>query len=402
MSVALGSPIGDALISAVATLAGHLGLTVTIEGIETPQQAVLASALKCQYGQGYLWSEPVAAAAVTVGAAPPLAVPSIGSRLGVGPPVPWQQHHPDPCRGDALVAGPNAVAHAGQPALGPTLAAAVLEATPDATAVVDEAGTIVAINRAWRMFALDYGGTEASTGVGVNYLQVCERAAHSGSAEARQVYADLSAVLAGRYREAELEYPCSSPAIGRWFLLRISRLSGSGSGAVISHVNITRRKMAENELAHGASHDPLTGLANRTLLHARLRKALARPNRREGVGTGVLFVDLDGFKVINDTFGHAAGDEVLQTVAHRLRELTRPSDTIGRLGGDEFAVVIPGTGQPRLTQLAAAIDGALSQPHRIYGRIMIVSGSIGTHLALAGDDPKAALHAADTAMYAAK
>jgi len=129
---------------------------------------------------------------------------------------------------------------------------------------------------------------------------------------------------------------------------------------------------------------------------------LARPNRREGVGTGVLFVDLDGFKVINDTFGHAAGDEVLQTVAHRLRELTRPSDTIGRLGGDEFAVVIPGTGQPRLTQLAAAIDGALSEPHRIYGRIVTVSGSIGTHLALAGDDAKAALHAADTAMYAAK
>lgn len=257
MSVALGTPIGDALISAVATLAGHLGLTVTIEGIETPQQAALASALKCQYGQGYLWSEPVPAGAVTIGAAPPLAVPSIGSRPGVGPPVPGR-HHPDPCRGDALVAGPNAVAHAGQPALEPTLAAAVLEATPDATAVVDEAGTIVAINRAWRMFALDYGGTEASTGVGVNYLQVCERAAHSGSAEARQVYADLSAVLAGRYREAELEYPCSSPAIGRWFLLRIPRLSGSGSGAVISHVNITRRKMAENELARGASHDPLT------------------------------------------------------------------------------------------------------------------------------------------------
>jgi len=154
MSVALGSPIGDALISAVASLAGHLGLTVTIEGIETPQQAVLASALECQYGQGYLWSEPVPAAAVTIGAAPPPAVPSSGSKPGIGR------------RGDALVADPNAVAHAGQPALGPTLAAAVLEATPDATAVVDEAGTIVAINRAWRMFALDNGGTEASTGVG--------------------------------------------------------------------------------------------------------------------------------------------------------------------------------------------------------------------------------------------
>ncbi len=388
MSLALGTPIGDALVGAIARLARNLNLSLTVEGIETPRQAALALAMGCQFGQGYLWSRPVPAADVAGRSAPAGPPPTGTSSVG-----------PAAVPEDAPLGHPKSGALGWEPELGPQLAAAVLEVTPDATAVLDEHGTIVAINRSWRMFALDNGGTEASIGVGVNYLQVCERAARNGCAEAGQVYADLSAVLAGQYREAELEYPCPSPAIGRWFLLRISRLSGLTSGAVVSHVNITRRKMAEDELAHGASHDPLTGLANRTLLNARLTKALARP--RDGVGTGVLVLDLDEFKAVNDTYGHAAGDEVLQTVAHRLRGLVRPGDTIGRLGGDEFAVVIPGTGRPRIIELTAAIRASLARPHRIYGRSVTVGASVGSHLAV-GDNPEEAMHTADIAMYAAK
>jgi GGDEF domain-containing protein len=149
-------------------------------------------------------------------------------------------------------------------------------------------------------------------------------------------------VLDGETVHSELEYACPSPAASRWFLLRLVPLSGGTGGAVVSHVNITRRKMAEQALVHEAAHDPLTGLANRSLFADQLAAALApRPDQVTGSQVGLLFLDVDGFKEINDTYGHDAGDEVLLTVAHRLRSNVRPQDTVARLGGDEFAVAAP-------------------------------------------------------------
>jgi diguanylate cyclase (GGDEF)-like protein len=279
----------------------------------------------------------------------------------------------------------------------------VLDALPDATAVLDQSGTIIAVNHAWRMFTIDNGGTEETTGVGVNYLDVCTRSARAGSADAAQVAADLREVLAGDRVEADLEYPCPAPAIGRWFLLRLTRLTGPTPGVVASHVNITRRKAAENELAHAASHDPLTGLANRTLLSVRLEAALVpRPGHPRSPDVGVLYLDLDGFKPINDTYGHGAGDEVLLAVARRLRDLVRTGDTIARLGGDEFAFVAPRMKPVGLTALVARIGASLAAPHRIHGNPVVVGCSIGTHLASVGDDAAAALQHADHAMYAVK
>ena len=146
------------------------------------------------------------------------------------------------------------------------LAGAVLDALPDATAVLDNSGSIVAVNHAWRMFALDNGGHPGATGVGVNYLDLCARSAAAGCEDAHLAAVGLRAVLSGETVHSELEYPCPSPAVSRWFLLRITPLAGAISGAVASHVNITRRKMAEQALAHEAAHDPLTGLANRRKL----------------------------------------------------------------------------------------------------------------------------------------
>jgi diguanylate cyclase (GGDEF)-like protein len=284
-----------------------------------------------------------------------------------------------------------------------TLAASVLDALPDATAVLDHSGRIIAVNHAWRMFTIDNGGTDDATGVGVNYLDVCNRSAAAGNADAAQVAADLREVLAGHRIEADLEYPCPAPSIGRWFLLRLTRLTGPTPGVVASHVNITRRKAAENELAHAASHDPLTGLANRTLLSVRLEAALTpRLGQPRSPDVGVLYLDLDGFKPINDTFGHGAGDEVLLAVARRLRDLVRVGDTIGRLGGDEFAFVAPRMKTIGLAALAARIESSLAEPHRIHGHSVVVGCSIGTHLATVGDDSAAALQHADRAMYIVK
>ena len=154
------------------------------------------------------------------------------------------------------------------------LAGAVMDALPDATAVVDPDGTMVAVNRAWLMFAMDNGGQPESTGVGVNYFDLCARSVAAGCEDAQRAADGLRAVLAGYTVHSEVEYPCPSPAVNRWFLLRITPLAGDVTGAVMSHVNITRRKMAEQELAHEAAHDPLTGLANRGLFADRLTAAL--------------------------------------------------------------------------------------------------------------------------------
>jgi diguanylate cyclase (GGDEF)-like protein len=286
---------------------------------------------------------------------------------------------------------------------GDWLAAAVLDALPDATAVLDATGTIVGVNHTWRMFAIDNGGRPEATGPGINYLQVCTRSAAAGCQDAADVAAGLRAVLAGDTVEAELEYPCPSPAAGRWFLLRITPLAGPTPGAVVSHVNITRRKTAEQTLAHEAAHDPLTGLANRTLFTDRLTAALTpRPGRPARGAVGVLYLDLDGFKPVNDTHGHAAGDEVLLATAHRLRAAIGPQDTAARLGGDEFAVIAPRITATGLTGLATRISNALADPHLIHGHRIAVPASVGSHLATPGDPATDVVHRADQAMYAVK
>ena len=287
--------------------------------------------------------------------------------------------------------------------VGDRLAGAVLDALPDATAVLDNSGSIVAVNRTWRMFALDNGGHPGTTGAGVSYLDVCTRAAAAGCEDAHTAAAGLRAVLAGETVHSELEYPCPSPVANRWFLLRITPLAGAMPGAVVSHVNITRRKMAEQTLAHEAAHDPLTGLANRGLFTARLTAALTpRSGRPVRADVGVLYLDLDWFKEVNDTYGHDAGDEVLLITAHRLCAQVRPQETVARLGGDEFAVTAPRITADGLAGLAGRITGALAEPYLIHGHWIRVPASVGTHLAAPGDRVGDALRHADQAMYVVK
>ncbi len=280
---------------------------------------------------------------------------------------------------------------------------ALLDAMPDATAVLDREGTITAVNHAWRMFSLDNGGDPERTGTGINYFEVCERAAAAGCADAGDVAEGLQAVLKGRSVESDLEYPCPSPAVGRWFVLRATLIQGSEPGLLVGHVNISRRKMAERDLERQASEDPLTSLANRSQFTERLGKALLpRPGRRAEADVGLLYLDLDKFKPINDTFGHAAGDEVLQTVAARLRATVRPQDTTARLGGDEFAIVAPRITAGELAGLAERVKRAIEIPQVIHGREVAVGASVGTFLAAAGADLAESLRQADEAMFAVK
>jgi len=279
----------------------------------------------------------------------------------------------------------------------------VLDALPDATAILDRQGTIVAVNRTWRMFALDNGGRPEATGVGVNYLDVCALAAETGCADAGEVLTGLKSVLSGGTVESDREYPCPSPTVGRWFTSRITPIRGSTGGAVVSHVNISRRVRSEQILAHQASHDPLTGLANRLLFAEELDRALRTQGGRRSRGeVGVLYIDLDHFKSVNDTYGHDAGDEVLLDVAHRLRSRLRPQDCVARLGGDEFAICTQGLTTEGLAELALRLEAALAEPHHLHGREVVVGASVGLHLAAPGESVGAAVGLADQAMYDVK
>ncbi|MEO8329457.1 MAG: PAS domain-containing protein, partial [Candidatus Nanopelagicales bacterium] len=125
------------------------------------------------------------------------------------------------------------------------VASRLLDALPDATAILDQDGTIVAVNRVWRMFSLDNGGDDAKTGVGTNYLDVCERSSARGCSDATVVANGIGEVLAGETVERDFEYACPSPAVGRWFISRITGIHLDSPGVLVSHTNITRRKIAE-------------------------------------------------------------------------------------------------------------------------------------------------------------
>lgn len=166
--------------------------------------------------------------------------------------------------------------------------------------------------------------------------------------------------------------------------------------------DITEKRRSENQIAYMAHHDALTDLANRTLLQQRLEAAVERARR--GHRFAVLCLDLDRFKTINDTFGHAVGDDLLRTIAERLRNCVRRTDTVARLGGDEFAVIYSPCAAPRdATAIARRIGDAIRKPMIIKGHEVTVDSSIG--IAVARDDkcdPDTLMHQADLAMYRAK
>jgi diguanylate cyclase (GGDEF)-like protein len=171
---------------------------------------------------------------------------------------------------------------------------------------------------------------------------------------------------------------------------------------VVNTRDVTERKERER-LTHQAFHDPLTNLANRALFSHRVDEALAR-RPPEDDSMAILFVDLDDFKEVNDTYGHLFGDEVLKIAAKRLTGCVRSADTLARYGGDEFAVLVEGiVDAEELTHLARRLLAALEPPLDLGGRKVPVSASIGiARFPDAGTTSARLLRSADLAMYAAK
>ncbi len=188
---------------------------------------------------------------------------------------------------------------------------------------------------------------------------------------------------------------------GRVLEIRTQMLASGG--AVRTYTDITERRRSEERIRHMAHHDALTGLANRTLLNDRLNQAVKQVGRN-GSALAVFALDLDRFKSINDAFGHAAGDCLLQQVGRRLEGVVRATDTLARLGGDEFVVVQTDVGQPvAAEELARRLVAALAQPFEVDGNKLRIGISIGIALYPEdGDDATLLLKNADTALYRAK
>jgi diguanylate cyclase (GGDEF)-like protein len=169
------------------------------------------------------------------------------------------------------------------------------------------------------------------------------------------------------------------------------------------HRDIAHRKQAEAELAFMALHDPLTGLDNRVLFTDKLSQALSRSERRPGT-VAVMFVDLDGFKAINDRLGHAAGDEVLRALAKRLRIALRPGDTASRFGGDEFVIFCEEIASDlEATRIAYRLHDAIVRPMPLTSGEVVITASIGIALARQpAADPETLVREADAAVYRAK
>ena len=188
-----------------------------------------------------------------------------------------------------------------------------------------------------------------------------------------------------------------------WGQLTVSLVFDGDGARMISMIqDISERKRMETQLVKQAFHDELTGLANRVLFRDRLHHALERRNRGDH-HVAVILLDLDGFKRVNDSLGHAAGDELLKVIGRRIANTVRAGETVARLGGDEFAVVIESVEDgDKPEMLADRLLTHLKRPVEIGGRQIAVGVSIGIATAHIDDDAESVLRNADTAMYAAK
>jgi diguanylate cyclase (GGDEF)-like protein/PAS domain S-box-containing protein len=213
-------------------------------------------------------------------------------------------------------------------------------------------------------------------------------AAHARALQGEAV--DYEVERGGRILQAHVE-----PMRGR---------RGAIVGTVGVALDITERRDAEARLHHAALHDPLTGLPNRTLFMDRLEQALARVRRKHGEMVAVLLLEMDRFKTINDSLGHARGDELLRAVGERFHATLRPSDTLARFGGDEFAALVEDIGDASdAVRVADRMHAALLAPFDLSGQEVFTTASVG--IALASDaaiGAEALLRDADTAIYRAK
>jgi diguanylate cyclase (GGDEF)-like protein len=279
------------------------------------------------------------------------------------------------------------------------LVTGVLDALPSPTVLIDVDGTILLANSAWAAAGDLLEDDRLRVGVGGNYFEVM--LSLSADPLNHERIGDLRQLSQGRRRQVAADYQLDTVMGARWFHLQASRADQSGR-VVVTHTDVTSRVEAEQASAWQARHDHLTDLPNRAHLHDLITTELRRPDR--GAVT-VLFLDVDGFKDVNDTLGHEVGDHLLRELATRLCSRTRAEDTVGRLGGDEFVVLCRDCDVDGALALAERFQSTFDEPFRLGVRTTRLTVSIGVATA-AGNDRHVRstdlVRDADLAMYAAK
>ena len=300
-----------------------------------------------------------------------------------------------------------------------SLADAILDSLTANVALVDSTGVIITANAAWRRFANDNRCSDRAYYIGANYLAVCDDAVRrDGDLTAAAALNGIRGVLRHQQDSFTLEYPCHSPGEQRWFRLRATRLSLDRlTACVVAHEDITTEKIAEEALREAerqlreslereqvlARTDGLTGLINRRhfLELAEHECAVAQ---RYGQPLAAVLFDIDGFKKINDSLGHLAGDKILKEVARRAGEQLRSADVLARYGGEEFIVLVPeGTAQSALVVAERIRKGIAEEDiHTIAGTVAVsISAGVG-EIQSNSDTLEDLIRRADQALYDAK
>lgn len=301
-----------------------------------------------------------------------------------------------------------------------------LDALEAHIAILDEHGTVLAVNHSWEEFGRSHDcADDFRMGVGGDYLAFCDRVecrcaglgcrGISGcwAQKARQLSDGIETVLRRERDEFTLEYGWGCPR-QRSFIAHITRFSNEGPARVVmAHEDVTARRTAEEHVRRQALHDGLTDLPNRLMLQQSLEECIDRASREPGFHYAVLFMDLDRFKVVNDSLGHALGDRLLVTAANKIDQCVRTAaeqgcrierSMVARMGGDEFIVLLQGiVDESDATRVANRIIATMNVPYQVDYHEVLTTVSIGiagtaVRYACAGD----AIRDADSAMYRAK
>ncbi len=272
----------------------------------------------------------------------------------------------------------------------------VIESLPAEVVMIDSKSNIVAVNR-----SASRSGWHVDENIPRSYVEIATHIL--GAKGAERIASGIRDVLSRKIDRFSIDVNAAKEDRARWLHVDVvlNVLANEETGVVISHTDVTERVLGAQRLSWVADHDALTGLPNRHLLIRELREAISNCGPESPLG--LIFLDLDGFRRVNDTLGHEAGDELLTEVAMRLSFSSHRNELIARLGGDEFVILVPDASVSLINGITSNIIDAISEPYTSISSQ--ISLAIAQGVAIAGDKTLPAadlLRQADTAMYRAK